>query len=487
MALTSTGFFELDELAHFMKSRDSWSNARNLLDIWARPLCTLYFALMAPFGVAASRCLAVALTSLTALGTVRVAARFMDEQPHRRALIWLLLFAQPMFLLQSFAVMTEMMLACLWVWALALLSRGRIEAAGLLIGLGGLARPEGLLAILCWPCFLAATRAVARRSSSPRDEAGGIPDADENSRWSRHAWIISVGLSILPCLLWWLAGWQVYGSASWFVTQWPWGAHSRYGRTALKFLLSSLVALGFWMIVPLALGIRDCWERSRAGLQARLALLHLVVPLAAVAGLHACLGALGLFGSLSLPRYFVVVSPMIAILSAQGLYAGRKGKPLRWGLIAALSLAPMTLLLLAGQLPIPTNTQFRLLTDATAYAEQQAAREGKDRATIVAAHPYLYYRLNLSLDAEGHRRLFTTGGLQSAPVGTVVVAENIIWEFDGFPAQAQLESWGYRLLKTWSGPGKEKRTLPGFSLLMNQHLLSLVGDAARVQVWVKER
>jgi hypothetical protein len=181
---------------------------------------------------------------------------------------------------------------------------------------------------------------------------------------------------------------------------------------------------------------------------------------------------------------------MIAILSAQGLYAYGRNKPtgkLNWALIPGLSLCPMVLLLLAGQLPIPTNTQFQRMEEAVAYAQQQAVRADVDAAEITAAHPYVYYRLNLPLDSDGHRRALKPGGLEAAAPGTVVITENVIWEFDGFPGRQELESWGYRLRKTWSDSGEEKRALPGLSSLMSQHLLSLVGDAARVQVWIKEK
>ncbi len=59
------------------------------------------------------------------------------------AWVWVLLYAQPLFLMNSFTVMTEMLLACAWVWAMVLLLRGPMKWAGLVLGLGAFA-PRGV-------------------------------------------------------------------------------------------------------------------------------------------------------------------------------------------------------------------------------------------------------------------------------------------------------------------------------------------------------
>src|SRR5215471_3705843 len=117
MALLSPGFLEFDELTHFLKARELIHDWRQVLDIWGRPACTgLYGIAAAVGGLSAARLLAVVVTGLTGWGTVRLMkvlpARPEGEQDNYfvltdRGWAWVLLYAQPFFLLNSFTVMTE--------------------------------------------------------------------------------------------------------------------------------------------------------------------------------------------------------------------------------------------------------------------------------------------------------------------------------------------------------------------------------------------
>src|SRR4051812_30164107 len=63
-AVVSRGFLEADEVTHFLISRSVWLDWTNVLSIWGRLGCTGIYALIAPFGVVASRLLAVGFTVL---------------------------------------------------------------------------------------------------------------------------------------------------------------------------------------------------------------------------------------------------------------------------------------------------------------------------------------------------------------------------------------------------------------------------------------
>ncbi len=631
MATRSSGFFELDELAHFMKARELWSDWRGVLDIWGRPLCTGLFALTAPLGLETSRLLAVAVTAMTAWGTVQLGKSFLGMLPapakNYRMLLWILLFGQPMFMLQSFAVMSEMLLACVWVWAMVALAHRKVFSASLLIGLGGLARPEGWAAIICWPVVLWLTteggrqkaegrkqnaesrrqEAESRRQEAEgrrqeaggrRQEAGDRRQAEEScqARFELAAWqaengsplenngtlsghsalppdqplapsgflrlptascflppvvcrllpavrllpsafcfllsafclppaavcLLSVLAATTPTLAWWLAGWRAYGNAHWFVERWPWAARSPYGTTAGRFALSILIATALWITAAAFTGIRFLWKnRIRRRNYVERATLLVVAPLLGFVTLHGALGLFGLFGSLSLPRYYVAVSPFLAIMAWFGIqewqqrFSDESGKSLSfWACLSIMAMMPTIALLLAGQLPIPRNAQFRKLDDAIQWVEDQKlvagwsgvpsetawtrrhfslrAQSGQAspyvnsvREEVVAAHPYVYYRLGVPLDCSGHRRAFNRAALRDAPAGTVAIVENVIWQFDGFASAQNLAAWGYR--QAWSSETKPAAARGWLNLLLGSHLLSLVGDAAQVEVWIKQQ
>jgi hypothetical protein len=110
-------------------------------------------------------------------------------------------------------------------------------------------------------------------------------------------------------------------------------------------------------------------------------------------------------------------------------------------------------------------------------------------AHIVAAHPYVYYRLGLPLSSPGHLMAFNPVALGNAAIGTAVIVENVIWEYDGFTPVSQLRQWGYKLVRSFrpdAGTGEPisqlATTFPSVA-----HLLTLVADQARVDVWVKQR
>jgi hypothetical protein len=180
-------------------------------------------------------------------------------------------------------------------------------------------------------------------------------------------------------------------------------------------------------------------------------------------------------------------------------------------------MAPGAVFILAGQLPIPRNTQFRRLDSAVQWIEDQQQRANAGRIErrltneeppesrpvfffepqsdpgmpyismfpneIVAAHPYVYYRLGIPLDCSGHRRAFDPAALRDADLGTVVVVENVIWQFDGFASTQTLASCGYK--QVWSSPTRPATASRWIEMFLGSHLRSLVGDTTQVEVWIK--
>ena len=475
MAIFSRGFLEPDEITHFLYARAAWHDWRNLLNIWGRPGCTGLFALAAPLGISAARLLAVAITALTASGTAVLFGQMLrapDLLGHKAAqsaiarnptpFIWLLFFAQPCVMLNSFTVMTEMLLACCWVWAAVMAMRGRafhLIVAGALIGLGGLVRPEAWIAIILWPPFLAL--------------------------WLWHAparpprWAALVGFSsltaIIPLAAWYLLGLLAWRDPRWPIAAWPWSAASQYGRSGGLFILSSLAALAVWLWVPLIAGLKACLVGRRGGGRAPLYLAAL--PVIGFFLLHGTLGALGLFGSLSLPRYFICVAPMIAILAVIGLIrlepAGRTTR--FYKIIGFLALAPTAALIATGYLPMQRTTEQRRLEVAIAAVR---ARSQVESTPLILGHPYTLLQLGLDPDSPAHQSVFSPDAIATAPPGTLLITDSTVWSYENRPTADDLTSWGYTMDLAVAG---EVDAIPDRFEPLAFH----PNPAARVRLWIK--
>lgn len=438
MAWSSKGFVEPDEMSHFMKSADALTHWPYFLDIWGRPFCIAYYAIGVDAGITTARFLSVLASVLTAIGTIRLAQHFLPSVPnksrHYRAALWLLLFAQPYFMLQSFSVMTEILLACFWVWAAFAIASNRWLLAGLCIGLSGLTRPEGSIAAAAWPFFLILFRDHFKLQNSKIFFSGLI--------------------AFLPTILWWIAGIYVFGGLDWFIRHWPWAVESIYGRTPVEAVLAVLNAANFWMILPVAMGIIFFLKKPPVSFEFRKqSVILLLIPVGCIFVLHFLLGVLGLFGSLSLPRYYVTVAPFIAIIAWLGLITLREN--FQQNLIRRLIVSAVIVLIPSralymmdrGELPFPKSCdQVKLETLINWFNENRMnpiLRMDPLPENIVAAHPYVSYILTGSSNTPGSHRLFARDGIKTAPVGTVLIYEDGVWIKNGFPPEDSLEAWKY--------------------------------------------
>ena len=291
--------------------------------------------------------------------------------------------------------MTEMPLACAWIWAIVVVLKGRrpghgLLLAGLLVGVGGWMRPEGWIAIAMWPvlAFMLLRRQVLQ---------GRIA--------FRRARAMFVGCSIiagLPTLLWYFLGVFAWHDWRWFIAQWPWSPQSQYGRSGGLFVLSSIVALAVWMWVPVIAGGWGLWRGRREG--DPLSLWLIALPAAGFFVLHGVLGSLGLFGSLSLPRYFVCVAPMLAILAVLGLIQmAPKGRfSIFPALIIGLALAPLAVLATLAICPCGPQPSS---SASISWFDCCRRRGPVDQQPLIVGHPYPLMLLNLDPDAPAHLRL----------------------------------------------------------------------------------
>jgi hypothetical protein len=223
------------------------------------------------------------------------------------------------------------------------------------------------------------------------------------------------------------------------------------------------------MWVPVVIASRALW-RARA----RQALLILVVPAAGFFLMHGVLGSLGLFGSLSLPRYFQAVAPMLAVLAALGI--GRLCPSSR-GLAAVIPLSLLPLLVLAALrlLPMEAVTEQRRLDIVIAAVE--ARHPAADM--LLVRHPYPLMRLGIDLNAPAQVRALTKKGVRTAPSGTLLIVDSTVWNYEGGASPDELAQWGYRMDEETA---RAVDAIPNRFEPLNFHL----DPDARVRLWIKQ-
>jgi len=194
------------------------------------------------------------------------------------------------------------------------------------------------------------------------------------------------------------------------------------------------------MWVPVIVASWGAWkERSAARL------LFLFLPVVCFFVLHGALGSLGLFGSMALPRYFICVAPMLAVLGVQGLIAMEMHKPQNWrGLRVStviFTLLPIAALAATGYLPMrPTSEQRRLELVAQRLVKSHVLAE-----QIIVGHPYLLLRLDLDPNAPAYTRVHSREAIATARRGTVLVTDSTVWAYEGHPSADELAYWGYHI------------------------------------------
>jgi hypothetical protein len=294
---------------HFLFARWAHRHPRYFIGVWARPLFTLLYFPIAQFGYAAAKFFTVIISLATAWQTFRLARQIKFD--HAEMAIPML-FLQPSFFLLSSTAMTETLFALVFVIALRLHLSGRIKlgmvAASLLI----LIRPEGFFIGLLWGVWVLTEMWK-----------------DKGTRGQGDKGMLSLSVSSSPCLLvslspllllstgllaWWLAAYLISGDPLWIIHDWPpdWRPDGKANGTGPIWWY---VAMSPLIIGPLLLGpfIVGLWRllKRREFLCGVSAFLFLFVA-------HSLMFWRGWFGSAGYARYFVCVSPAIALITLAG-------------------------------------------------------------------------------------------------------------------------------------------------------------------------
>jgi uncharacterized membrane protein len=306
---------------HFLFARWAHQHPHYFVSVWARPLFTLLYFLPAQMGYAAAKLFTVAISLATAWQTFRLAQQMKFD---RAELAIPLLFHQPSFFLLSSAVFTEPLFALLFVVALRLHTSGRIKAGMIVASLLILVRPEGFFIGVLWGIWsLLDSRGKEKPSSfSLRSLCELCASAVKRS--TTLVPLASTLLLASGAVVWWLAALIITGDPLWIAHDWPpdWQAASKANGTGpiwrYVFLLPLIV--GPLLLAPFFVGLRNLLKK-RELLFGISAFLFLFVA-------HSLMYWRGWFGSAGYARYFVCVSPAIALITLAGWneLAGRRAR-----------------------------------------------------------------------------------------------------------------------------------------------------------------
>jgi hypothetical protein len=293
---------------HFLFARWAHRHPQYFISVWARPLFTLLYFPFAQFGYAAAKFFTVIISLVTAWQTFLLARQIKFDRPEMAIP---LLFLQPSFFLLSSTVLTETLFALVFVTALRLHLSGRTRVGMIVASLLILVRPEGLFIGVLWGVWIMTGRQRERGTERLRDV------------FSLHLSVPpSLLLSFSPSLLllttgmfaWWLAAYLISSDPLWIIHDWPpdWRPDGKANGTGpiWWYVAMSPLIVGPILIAPFIAGL---WRLLRRGefMCGVSAFLFLFVA-------HSLMFWRGWFGSAGYARYFVCISPAVALIALAG-------------------------------------------------------------------------------------------------------------------------------------------------------------------------
>ncbi|HMB28148.1 MAG TPA: hypothetical protein VKS99_08580, partial [Blastocatellia bacterium] len=304
---------------HFLFARWAHRHPRYFVGVWARPLFTLLYFPFAQFGYAAAKFFTVIISLATAWQTFRLARQIGFD---RAEMAIPLLFLQPSFFLLSSTVLTETLFALVFVIALRLHLSGRIKAGMIVASLLILVRPEGFFIGVLWGVWVLR---IADRGSRIEDRGSKIEDRRSRiePRYSMRSSIFYLLSSIFDprllllatgMILWWLAAYLIMRDPLWIVHDWPsdWRPDGKANGTGpIWWYVASLpLIVGPLLVAPFIGGLWRLLKRREFMCGVSVFLVLFVA--------HSLMFWRGWFGAAGYARYFVCVSPAVALIALAG-------------------------------------------------------------------------------------------------------------------------------------------------------------------------
>ncbi len=376
---------------HFLFARWAHHHPQYFVGVWARPLFTFLYFFPAQLGYPVTKLFTVAISLITAWQTFRLAQQINFD---RAELAIPLLFLQPSFFLLCSTVLTEPLFALLFVVALRLHLAGRIRTGMIVASLLILVRPEGFFIGVLWGLWVlfSGSRYGTGSGSDLSLPAGAYSGSDRSLplpvpyRLPSLKTAIQTLLLASGMILWWAAAWLITGDHLWIVHDWPpdWHATGKANGTGpiWRYVVLLPLIVGPLLIAPFVVGLRRLLKKREffCGVSAFLFLF----------AAHSLMFWRGWFGSAGYARYFVCVSPAIALIALAGWneLAERRA---RWFNTAR---APVAAIVLASSFMICACyvDSWPFTRDARAVEEMREwlARNDRPISRLVCSQAYMW-------------------------------------------------------------------------------------------------
>jgi len=413
-AIASHDFLEADACVHYLYARFAFQQHHLFVDIWGRPFCTALYSL----GAATAGRIGAQLTSLlAALFTAWICYRLAKRQDYRYPVLAAVFFlAQPLVFLHSFSELTELPFVLLLALAFWAYQKRLWTIMALLVGLMPAARPEGFGFLL-----LAAAALLFHRQSR------------------------SIVIMLAPLVAWSAAGWCLCGRANpwylriplWVPEHWPYSAQSLYPPGPLLHFLAMLPAVVSPFVFPaVLLGIGRSFAQQPSPIpglwsrffgpdhRSRCQCLIALIPLMVLAG-HSLLYWTGRMASSGELRYMLVVAPFWALLAARGWEWAfdrcRLPRPVTWAAVA--SLLPILANLAWQVIPLQPSMETIRAKEVARWYQASAMHDRYPR--LAAAHPMVYFFLDISIMDPKRSSDFSPRTIADAPPGTILIWDSL--------------------------------------------------------------
>lgn len=331
--------YQEDSYAHYLLAKYAWKHHRLFIDIWARPIPTIFLSLTAPFGITQTKILTIIISLLCGFFTYKTAQTF--KLKYSEFVIPFLIF-QPYFLLLSVNPLTEIFFASVLIISLFLLLRKKYLASSIICSLLPLVRPEGFFFLPLWLTILIILR-----------------------KW-RLLPVLGLGT-----IIWYILGLIQSSDILWFYHNFPWlGKQGFYGSGGVLNYINLFPKITGFLLPFSLIGFIYLIIRKK---------FLLIVIFLYFFILHILLWKYGLFKSSGYARYFVCMAPIIAIIGLCG-----------YNFLASLFKIKKSLIILSI-----FSIVFALLSVSSIY-KIQPSKLNSDHLTINNA--FRYYK-NLNSDA----------------------------------------------------------------------------------------
>jgi hypothetical protein len=350
IGLTYKELYQEDSYAHFLLAKFAWKHLRLFIDIWARPVPTIFLSFATPFGIIPTKILTIIVSLLCGFFTYRTAQEL--KLKYSEFVIPFLIF-QPYFLLLSVNPLTEIFFATILVISLLLLLRSNFIASTIICSLLPLVRPEGFFILLIWLIILII-----------------------NKKWR------TIPLLGLGTVIWYFLGLIQSKDLLWFYNTFPWLGKLRfYGSGGI---------LNYFHLFPNITGLLlPFFVIGFIYLVLRRQFLLVVIFLYFFT-LHIILWKFGLFKSGGYARYFVCMAPIIAIIGLYGYNFLASLFKIKKSLIILSVFSILFALLSVSSIykiqPSKLNADHLVINDAYKYYQQL-----NSDVAVSCAYPYFFY------------------------------------------------------------------------------------------------